>query len=137
MAHVTLAAPITGLSGKLSKSHAVVFNMRQAATNNERMINMPCYTNWRPKGKKRDVTEWNTQFAEIARMTRERLEDPAFMATDQAAFIKQSKFKAVAASTAARVKLNAPEDVAAFKAQKKYKSFRSYIWALEWADYTA
>ena len=29
------------------------------------------------------------------------------------------------------------EDVAAFKAQKKYKSFRSYIWALEWADYTA
>ena len=95
MAHVTLAAPITGLSGKLSKSHAVVFNMRQAPTSNERMINMPCYTNWRPKGKKRDATEWNTQFAEIARMTRERLEDPAFMATDQAAFIKQSKFKTI------------------------------------------
>ena len=49
----------------------------------------------------------------------------------------QAKFKAVSASTAARVELNAPEDVAAFKAQKKYKSFRSYIWALEWADYTA
>ena len=49
----------------------------------------------------------------------------------------QAKFKAVAASTAARVKTNDPEDVAAFKAQKKYKSFRSYIWAQEWAEYTA
>ena len=95
MAHVTLAAPITGLSGKLSKSHACVFNMRQAPTSNERMISMPCYTNWRPKGKKRDATEWNTQFAQIAQMTRERLEDPAFMASDQAAFIKQSKFKTI------------------------------------------
>ena len=95
MAHVTLAAPITGLSGKLSKSHACVFNMRQAPTSNERMIKNPCYTNWRPKGKKRDVTEWNTQFAEIARMTRERLEDPAFMATDMTAFAKQSKFKTI------------------------------------------
>ena len=49
----------------------------------------------------------------------------------------QAKFKAVAASTAARVKTAAPEDMDAFKAQKKYKSFRSYIWALEWAAYTA
>ena len=49
----------------------------------------------------------------------------------------QAKFKAVAASTAARVKQAAPEDMEAFKAQKKYDSFRSYIWALEWAAYTA
>ena len=48
----------------------------------------------------------------------------------------QAKFKAVAASTAARVKAADPADMTAFKAQKKYKSFRSYIWALEWADYT-
>ena len=97
MAHVTLAAPITGLSGKLSKSHSVVFNMRQAATNNERMLDMPCYTNWRDPKKKVKLTEnqknWNTQFGQIAQMTRARLEDPAFMASDQAAFIKQSKFK--------------------------------------------
>ena len=97
MAHVTLAAPITGLSGKLSKSHAVVFNMRQAPTSNERMINMPCYTNYRDPRKKVKLTDnqktWNTKFAEIARMTRERLEDPAFMATDMTAFAKQSKFK--------------------------------------------
>ena len=99
MAHVTLAAPITGLSGKLSKSHAVVFNMRQAPTSNERMISMPCYTNYRDPMKKVKLTDnqktWNTKFAEIARMTRERLEDPAFMASDQASFIKQSKFKTI------------------------------------------
>ena len=97
MAHVTLATPITGLSGKLSKSHSVVFNMRQAPTSNERMISMPCYTNYRDPMKKVKLTDnqktWNTQFAQIAQMTRERLEDPAFMASDQAAFIKQSKFK--------------------------------------------
>jgi hypothetical protein len=49
----------------------------------------------------------------------------------------QAKFKAVSTSTAARVKTAAPEDVEAFKAQKKYKSFRSYIWALEWDKYVA
>ena len=49
---------------------------------------------------------------------------------------RQAKFKAVAASTAARVKAADPADVTAFQAQKKYKSFRSYIWAQEWASYT-
>ena len=97
MAHVTLAAPITGLSGKLSKSHAVVFNMRQAPTSNERMINMPCYTNYRDPRKKVKLTDnqktWNTQFAEIAQMTPERMIDPAFLPSDQAAYAKQSKFK--------------------------------------------
>ena len=49
----------------------------------------------------------------------------------------QAKFKEVATSTAARVKAAAPEDMAAFKAQKKYDTFRSYIWHLEWEAYTA
>ena len=49
---------------------------------------------------------------------------------------RQATFKAVAASTAARVKAADPADVTAFQAQKKYKSFRSYIWAQEWASYT-
>ena len=74
-----------------------MFNMRQAPTNNERMINMPCYTNYRDPRKKVVLTNnqktWNTKFAEIAAATRERLEDPSFMASDQAAFSKQSKFK--------------------------------------------
>ena len=49
----------------------------------------------------------------------------------------QAKFTAVAASTAARVKAASSSDLDAFKAQKKYKTFRSYIWALEWAAYVA
>ena len=94
MAHVTLAAPITGLSGKLSKSHACVFNMRQAPTNNERMINMPCYTNWREnKHTKRASTTWNTQFAQIAADTRARLKNPTYVDDDVVAFKAQSKFK--------------------------------------------
>lgn len=48
----------------------------------------------------------------------------------------QAKFKAVAASTALRIKNAATEDVQAFEAQKKHKTFRSYIWALEWEAYT-
>ena len=55
----------------------------------------------------------------------------------EAELAHQAKFKAVANSTAARVKAAAPEDLAAFQAQRKYDSFRSYIWALEWAAYTA
>ena len=94
MAHVTLAAPITGLSGKLSKSHACVFNMRQAPTNNERMISMPCYTNWREnKHTKRASTTWNTQFAQIAADTRARLKNPTYVDDDVVAFKAQSKFK--------------------------------------------
>ena len=97
MAHVTLAAPITGLSGKLSKSHSVIFNMRQKATSNPRMLAMPCYTNWRDPQKVVALTDnqksWNTQFAQIAAATRERMIDPAFLPGDQAAYAKQSKFK--------------------------------------------
>ena len=97
MAHVTLAAPITGLSGKLSKSHSVIFNMRQKATSNPRMLAMPCYTNWRDPQKAVALTDnqksWNTQFAQIAAATRERMIDPAFLPGDQAAYAKQSKFK--------------------------------------------
>ena len=48
----------------------------------------------------------------------------------------QVKFKAVSASTAVRVKAASEEDMTAFKAQKKYDSFRSYIWHLEWNAYT-
>ena len=58
-------------------------------------------------------------------------------APSEAELANQAKFKAVAASTAARVKAADPADMDAFKAQKKYKSFRSYIWAQEWAAYVA
>ena len=58
-------------------------------------------------------------------------------APSEAELSQRTKFAAISAAVNARVKANDPADLAAFKAQKKYKSFRSYIWAQEWAAYTA
>ena len=88
MAQVVYEDPIHHLSGKISKKYRTTYNYRKLS---ERK-----YTSVRGQ-RTTPVTEkertWRTQFGQIAQMTRERLEDPAFMASDQAAFIKQSKFK--------------------------------------------
>ena len=90
MAQVVYEDPIHHLSGKISKKYRTCYNYRKLS---ERK-----YTSVRGE-RTTPVTEkertWRTQFAQIAQMTRERLEDPAFMASDQAAFIKQSKFKTI------------------------------------------
>ena len=90
MAIVTYEDPIHHLSGKISKKYRTCYNYRKLS---ERK-----YTSVRGQ-RTTPVTEkertWRTQFGQIAQMTRERLEDPAFMASDQAAFIKQSKFKTI------------------------------------------
>ena len=90
MAIVTYEDPIHHLSGKISKKYRTTYNYRKLS---ERK-----YTSVRGQ-RTTPVTEkertWRTQFGQIAQMTRERLEDPAFMASDQAAFIKQSKFKTI------------------------------------------
>ena len=90
MAQVVYEDPIHHLSGKISKKYRTTYNYRKLS---ERK-----YTSVRGQ-RTTPVTEkertWRTQFAQIAQMTRERLEDPAFMASDQAAFIKQSKFKTI------------------------------------------
>ena len=90
MAQVVYEDPIHHLSGKISKKYRTTYNYRKLS---ERK-----YTSVRGQ-RTTPVTEkertWRTQFAQIAQMTRERLEDPAFMASDQAAFIKQSKYKTI------------------------------------------
>ena len=50
----------------------------------------------------------------------------------------QEKFKAVAASTRARMKDpgKVMQDQAAFKEQSKYKTFYRYVFNLEWEAYT-
>ena len=50
---------------------------------------------------------------------------------------QRAKFKAVSEAVNARLKADAPEDLEGFKAQKKYKTMRSYLWALEWDSYVA
>ena len=90
MAIVTYEDPIHHISGKISKKYRTTYNYRKLSG---------CkYTSVRGE-RTTPVTEkertWRTQFAQIAQMTRERLEDPAFMASDMSAFAKQSKHKTI------------------------------------------
>jgi hypothetical protein len=97
MAKVTFIDPIKSVSGKLTKKHCVVYNVRQAVTNNEDMIRNPNYTAYRDPNKKVKLTvaqqAWNETFAQICAATRDRMIDPTYLPQDQAAFIKQSKYK--------------------------------------------
>lgn len=40
-----------------------------------------------------NMINWNETFAEIVAATRDRMIDPAYIAADQAAFVKQTKYK--------------------------------------------
>ena len=97
MAKVTFIDPIKSVSGKLTKKHCVVYNVRQAVTNNEDMIRNPNYTAYRDPNKKIRLTAgqraWQQQFGEIIKATRIRMENPEYMTTDRANFAKQSEFK--------------------------------------------
>ena len=88
MATVVYEDPIHHISGKISKKYRTTYNYRKQSDRKYTSVHGERST---PVTEKEQT--WRTQFAEIAQMTRERLEDPAFMASDQAAFVKQSKFK--------------------------------------------
>jgi hypothetical protein len=53
----------------------------------------------------------------------------------EAELAQRAKFAAVSAAVNARLKANDPADLAAFKAQKKYKTLRKYLWQLETEKY--
>ena len=97
MAKVTYIDPIKSVSGKLTKSHSTVLNVRRAETSNPDMIANPCYTSYRDPNKKVKLTvaqqAWNETFAQICAATRDRMIDPTYLPQDQAAFLKQSKYK--------------------------------------------
>ena len=56
-------------------------------------------------------------------------------APSEAELSQRTKFAAISAAVNARVKANDPSDLAAFKAQKKYKTLRKYLWQLESESY--
>ena len=56
-------------------------------------------------------------------------------APSEAELAVRAKFASVSAAVQARLKANDPEDLAAFKAQKKYKTLRKYLWYLESVKY--
>ena len=97
MAKVTYIDPIKSVSGKLTKSHSTVLNVRRAATSNQDMIDNPCYTSWRDPSKKVQLTAgqvaWNETFKTICANTRSRMKDPSKINADQIAFAAQSKYK--------------------------------------------
>ena len=97
MAKVTFIDPIKSVSGKLTKKHCVVYNVRQAPTNNADMIANPNYTAYRDPSKKIQLTAgqiaWQKQFGQIITAARERMIDPTHMTADRAAFAQQTKYK--------------------------------------------
>ena len=97
MAKITYIDPIKSVSGKLAKKHCVVYNVRQAVTNNEDMIRNPNYTSYRDPNKKIKLTanqrQWNQRFGEICSATHIRLMSPEYINTDRAEFAKQTKYK--------------------------------------------
>ena len=97
MAKITYIDPIKSVSGKLAKKHCVVYNVRQAVTNNEDMIRNPNYTAYRDPNKKIKLTanqrQWNQRFGQLCAATRGRMEDPTYINTDRAEFAKQTKYK--------------------------------------------
>ena len=97
MAKVTYIDPIKTISGKLTKSHGTVLNVRKARTSNQDMIDNPCYTSYRDPSKKVRLTagqrNWNETFKNICAATRDRMMDPNFLPTDQVGFIRQTKYK--------------------------------------------
>ena len=92
MAQVVYEDPIHHLSGKISKKYRTCYNYRKQSDRKYTSVHGERST---PVTEKEQT--WRTQFAQIAQMTRERLEDPSFMASDQAAFTKQSKHKTLRA----------------------------------------
>ena len=56
-------------------------------------------------------------------------------APSEAELAQRTKFAAISAAVNARVKAKDPADLAAFKAQKKYKTLRKYLWQLETESY--
>ena len=108
MAKITYIDPVKSVSGKLTKKHCVVYNVRQAPTNNADMISNPNYTAYRDPNKKVRLTAgqraWNAKFAQIVAGTRDRMQDPQYVAPDKAAFATQSKYKTLYAYVFNQVK---------------------------------
>ena len=97
MEKVTYIDPIKSISGKLSKKHSTVLNVRKAPTNNPEMIANPCYTNYRDPMKKSAPTAgqsaWRETWTQITAAARARMINPQQMNADRLAFAQQDEYK--------------------------------------------
>lgn len=96
---IQFIAPVDTVSGMFGKREhslsgkAIISNVRRKASqkNPGGLMYFSVLTKTTYKGSANQA-EWQNKFGEISRTTRERLEDPAFMATDLANFKKQNKY---------------------------------------------
>lgn len=96
---INYIAPVDTVSGMFGKrthslsGKAIISNVRRKPSQKNPMglMYFSVLTKTTYKGTQAQ-TEWQNMFGEISRGTRERLEDPAFMATDLANFKKQTKY---------------------------------------------
>lgn len=103
MAQITYIAPIKSVSGKLGKKDKVMYMVRRAATSNAKMIANPCYSatcGVRSTPYSAAEIAHQTRFGKIAKGVLTRLNDPSQKA----------------------------KDMAAYKAQREYKTLRQYVW---------
>lgn len=92
-------APVDTVSGMFGKrghslsGKAIISNVRRKASqkNPGGLMYFSVLTKTTYKGSA-NQTEWQNKFGEISRTTRQRLEDPQFMASDLANFKKQTKY---------------------------------------------
>ena len=63
--------------------------------------------------------------------------NPRTSEPSEAELAQRTKFATISAAVNARLKANSAEDLAAFKAQKQYKTMRSFLWHLESESYEA
>lgn len=108
MAKITYIDPVKSVSGKLTKKHHVVYNVRKAPTNNPDMIANPNYTAWRDPNKRMKFSAgqqaWQAEFAQIIKDTRARMANAQLMPTDRAEFAMQTKYKTLWAFVFNKVK---------------------------------
>ena len=87
-------APVDNASGKIFGKKQKWMAVRRLTGKRQRGCAVTGVRSTKPTDKE---TAWREKFAEICAATRQRMEDPSFMASDQAAFAKQSKHKTLRA----------------------------------------
>lgn len=87
MAKVTYEDPIHHLSGKISKNYRTTYCFQRATGTKYTQVHGE-----RTKPASEDELALREKFAAVAKRTRQRMQDPAQMMQDAAAFSKQTKY---------------------------------------------
>ena len=86
---ITYLAPVDNASGKIFGKKERFVAVRRLTGKRQRGC---AVTGVRTSAVTEKESAWRAKFAEICNATHERMADPAYMASDQAAFNKQSKY---------------------------------------------